>query len=327
MATSKRIFMTGASGYIGLRIIAFALEEGYTVHGLSRSPSSDAKLTALGAVPVRGDLSSHDVLRRESAAADAVIHLADAWLDNINDIRGYAAVVAIDGAAVDALAAGLAGTQKPFLVTSATSIVQPDPRGGETDEEGPARGPATAFNNRVACEGHALGLAAQGIQVCAVRLPPYVYGGGSSWTKMFMGVFAGLGEALYAGAGATCVTTVHVDDAARLYLLLLAKANTGVWKAGEVFNATARTDRTGRELVEAMAEALGVPARSVSFEELAEKGGETLAKFMTVEDRSNSAKAMRVLGWQPREIDILEDIKTGSYQAVAKELMEAAAKK
>ncbi|KAI1501584.1 NAD(P)-binding protein [Biscogniauxia marginata] len=325
MSESKRqrIFMTGAAGYIGSRITEFALAEGYEVHGLSRSPKSDAKLLALGAVPVRGDLGSFDVLRRESADADIVINLADPWADHIGDSRGYAVVVEIDAAAVNAIGDALRGTNKPLLITSGTAVVDPDPQGAETTETAPEN--THPINDRIACERNALALSKSGVNVCAIRLAPFVYGRGGSGVRLFMSMYANLGEVVYVGDGAKRTSVVHVDDAARLYLLAAGKAGAA-WTAGAIFNCTSSTEVTIRELAEAMAAALGVPARSLAREEAARKCGELVAAFMGMENRASSAKAVKELGWQPREPGVLEDITSGPYLAVAKELRGGIAK-
>lgn len=129
----QRIFMTGGSGYIGSAVTELAISCGYEVYSLSRTEASDAKLTALGATPVRGDLNSLDVLRQQSAAADIVFHLADSLTDDWG--QDYAKVVATDAAAVDAMGAGLEGTHKPFVVTSGSLVVAAT--GAETDEDSP----------------------------------------------------------------------------------------------------------------------------------------------------------------------------------------------
>ncbi|TVY33302.1 Uncharacterized protein LSUB1_G006744 [Lachnellula subtilissima] len=318
MASAKpqRIFMTGANGYIGSLITEFAISEGYTVIGLSRSEKSDTKLRNLGAIPVRGDLHTYDVLTRESAQADVVIHLADALAGNWG--MEYSEVVRIHNAAVDAIAEGLKGSGKPFIETSGSLVTAPDPNGGETIESSPLV--ETPLNNRIDSEKYSLAQCDKGIKVSALRLAPYVYGRGGSGVGVFMGTGAKNGEVTYVGDGSTCTTTVHVDDPARLYLLAIKNA-----KAGETYNATYETDVTSRALSEAMGEALGVPLRSLSFEDMASKMGQFFAKFLSAENRASNAKAVQELGWRPREKKILDDIKSGSYVELAKSLRKSTA--
>ena len=131
-----RIFVTGATGYIGGIITEQALAAGHVACGLSRSDAGDAKLRALGATAERGDLTTLDVLRQQSAQAEAVLHLAYI-LDWAMD---YEEILRLDAAAVDALGAPLRGTGKPFVITSGTAVVAPDPAGGETTEDSPTVG-------------------------------------------------------------------------------------------------------------------------------------------------------------------------------------------
>jgi nucleoside-diphosphate-sugar epimerase len=334
-ATQQRIFMTGANGYIGSVITEFAIAEGYHVTGLSRSEKGDSKLLSLGATPVRGDLSNHDVLTRESTKADIVIHLADALAQNID--KDYSVVVEIDNRAVDAIAEGLKGSGKVFIDTSGSLVSAADPNGGETNEGSPMW--EKPLNRRRDCEKHALKQCEKGIKAMAIRLAPYVYGRGGSGVRLFMARAVPAGEVTYVDEGATRVTTVHVDDAARLYLLAIKHG-----KAGEAYNATYETHITNRELAEAMGQALDLPVRSESFENTVKKMGGAFARMMGIEDestisrigtffaefrskenRASNAKAVKELGWQPKEKGIMEEIGSGSYVEVAVALRKPAA--
>ena len=307
----KRVFVTGATGYIGLVVVELAVAEGYTVHGLSRNESGDKKLTALGATPVRGDLSSFHVLERESAAADAVLHLAyihDFTLD-------YEQVLKADRDAVSALAEGLKGTGKPLIITAGTAIVDPDPAGGETDEDAPIS-KTFVLKDRIKSEQFALSLTDKGIIVVVLRLPPYVYGRGASFfVPQLLQLAAKAGESIYVDDGHLQTSDVHVDDAARLYLHAVTNA-----KSSGVFNGTGSTTVTLRQLAETIGAAVGVPVRSVSYEEAAKKWGDFLVAFVQFHNRASSAKATRVLGWHPKEVDMLTDITKGSYVELVKKL-------
>ncbi|KAE9399318.1 putative NAD dependent epimerase/dehydratase [Gymnopus androsaceus JB14] len=285
MTTSAKqhIFMTGAHGYIGSVITEFAIAEGYTVTGLSRSETSDAKLRSLGATPVRGDISTYDVLTRESANADIVIHLADTWRDHPDD---YPLVVRNDGLAVDAIAKGLKGSGKPFLVTSGSLVTALDPNGGETNESSPLK------ENPLNEPG----------------------------VRMFMMLANNTGEVAYVDDGSVKITTVHVEDAARAYLLAAKKG-----RAGEAYNVTYETDVTFRQLSEAMGQVLGLPVHSRSLEEMVKAGWiEFLIKFISTESRGSNAKAKKELGWEPKGKGILEEVTLGSYVELAKGLKPAA---
>ena len=306
-----RLFVTGATGYIGRVVTERALAEGHTVHGLSRNEEGDAKLRALGATPVRGDLTSLDVLRRESSEANAVLHLAyihDWGMD-------YEEILRIDAAAVYALGGILRGTEKGFVVTSGTAVVEPDPAGGETTEESPLS-ETFVLKDRIRSERHALRLSEDGVRVSAIRLPPYVYGrGGSYFVPMLMEMAAKAGESVYVDDGSLRTSGVHVDDAATLFLLAAMTA-----KAGDVFNGTGSTTTTLRELAEAIGAALELPVRSVSREEAEALWGQFLTAFVQFENRPSNRKAVRQLGWRPKGIDMLTDVRAGSYRDLARRL-------
>ncbi|KAI1166094.1 putative NAD dependent epimerase/dehydratase [Nemania serpens] len=322
----QRIFVTGATGYIGSRVTEFALREGYAVHGLSRTESGAAKLRALGAVPVRGDLSSLDVLRAEAAQADVVVHLADAWIDDFS--QPYDNVVKIDAAAVDAMATGLAqskSTRKLFLGTSGIGVVEPAADGGETDEGAPAN--KSPLNGRIRCERHVLSKAGDGngIRVVVMRLPPFVYGRGGSGVWLFLGTFAKLGFVVRVGEGLNRTSVVHVDDAARAYVLVLGRAGNDPSRAQDIYNVASTTQVNFREFTDAMAATMGFPVRELSTAEAAATAGPLIAGFFSDRVRGNSDKLRRELGWAPVEEGIVEDIRTGSYVEVAKVLKGAGA--
>ena len=311
----QQLFVTGASGYVGLVIIEFAIAQGYKVHGLSRTQDSDAKISNLGATPVRGDLTSLDVLRRESAEADAVLHLATAFELG----RGkFEDILPIDMAAVDAIAEGMAGSEKALVVTSGTLAAAADPTGAESTEDAPLQESPASARNKI--EAHALSLSSKGIRVMGIRLAAYVYGRGGSATKMFMGMSKQAGSVTCIDGGQNHITSVHVDDAARLYLLASQKG-----KAGELYNASAATDVTIRQLWEALADIMELPVRDITFDEAETEMGGFLPWFLKAENRASGAKARNELGWQPTETDILDDVSHGSYLAVAKAMREAPA--
>jgi len=307
------IFVTGATGYIGRAVIEHAIAQGHTVRGLSRTEQGDDLLRQLGATPVRGDLTTLDVLRKESSAADWVLHLAF-----IHDwTMDYEEVLRIDGAAVDALGEPLHGTGKALVITSGASLVEPDPAGGETSEDAPLS-QTNPVKDRIRSERHALGLASHGVQVSVIRLPGYVYGrGGSYFAPMLMQLAAKAKESVYVDQGTIRTADVHVDDAAELYLLAAKSA-----KPGDVFNGTGSTSVTLRALAEAIGAALEVPVRSVSRQEAEDKWGPFLTSFVQYPNRPSNRKAVEQLGWKPKEVDLLTDIKYGSYKDMAAKLRQ-----
>jgi len=309
-----QVFVTGATGYIGRVVTERALAEGHIVRGLSRSEEGDVKLKALGATAVRGELTNLEVLRQESARAEGVLHLA-----YIHDwSMDYEEVLRIDAAAVNALGQPLRGTGKALVITSGTAVVEPDPAGGETTEDSPLS-ETFVLKHRIRSERNALRLSEDGVRVTAIRLPPYVYGrGGSYFAPMLMQAAAKAGESIYVDDGHLCTSDVHVDDAAALYLLAMKSA-----KAGDVFNGTGSTKVTLRALAETIGAALHVPVRSVSREEAEVIWGPFLTAFVQFENRASNHKAVQQLGWQPTGVDMLTDIRSGSYRELVEQLQQS----
>ncbi|KAF2651930.1 putative NAD dependent epimerase/dehydratase [Lophiostoma macrostomum CBS 122681] len=313
---SKSLFITGGSGYIGSKIVEFAIADGYTVTALSRSEASDAKLRDLGASPVRGDLTTLDVLTREAAKADIVISIADSIAGDYGmsqEERGR-----INSAGMSALSEGLKGTNKLFINTGGSLLVAADPDGKETDESSPLW-PDKQFDT--GGERLAMSFQEKGIRVCSVRLAPYVYGRGGSGVLLFLSGAAKAGACTYVDEGAVRVTTVHVDDAARLYLLVAQKG-----RSGEAYNAVFENNVTQRQLSEAYAKVLDLPTRSIPYDAAESAMGKFIARFLSLENRASGAKARKELGWEPKaEKGILEEITTGSYVKVAENLRKSAA--
>ena len=310
MAPPKKVFITGGSGYIGSVVIEFAKAEGYSVTALSRSEASDAKLRDLGAKPVRGDLNSRYQILNESAKADIIIHLATAYTIGVGT---YEEAMPQDMAAVNAIAGGIGHSNKPLVICSGTLSVTPDPSGAETNEASPLDPHPMIDRGKV--ESHSFSLAGKGIRVVGVRLAPYVYGRGGSGVKLFMDMSSQADAVTCVDGGKNHTTTVHVDDAARLFLLAAHKG-----KSGEIFNASSSTDLTVRQLSDAIAAEIGVPVRDITYEEAVAQMGETFAWFLKAENRASGEKARKELGWEPQGVGILEDISKGSYQAVAEPL-------
>ncbi|KAJ5718078.1 hypothetical protein N7488_003724 [Penicillium malachiteum] len=302
--TGERIFMTGGSGYIGGVVIEQAIQQGYNVHALSRNAASDERIQALGATPVRGSLESYSVLQEQSAEADIVFHLADAWAGNFGKME-YAEVVRIDGGAVDAIGAGLKGTSKPLVTTSGTLVVEAHD-GLETNEESPLS--EAPLNDRIKSEQYALKLCDRGINVSVIRLAPWVYGRGGSGIRLFTSMFTSMNQVFYVDEGAASTSVVHVDDAAQLYFLAAKKA-----EPGDIFNAVSSTTVTARELATAIAHTANLPLKSLTFDEVTNLMGEFMARFLSTENRASAQKAKEKLGWKPRGLVILDDIEHGSY--------------
>lgn len=303
----QRLFITGGSGFIGSVVIQAARNQHKDVHALSRTEASDAKLKKLGATPVRGDLSSLEVLATQAALSDGVIHLATAHVptDNL-----FEKAVPEDIAVLDALAKGVAGTGKPIVTCSGTLSAQPDPSGGETDETAPLQ--PSPLQARYKVEAHALSLASQGVCATSVRIAANTYGRGGSIITQYMKTAKENGGVNCIDGGQNRITACHVDDCASLMLLVAEKG-----RPGEVYNAGSSTTTTTRELSEAIADVLQVPVRHLTSADAQNVLGEIGVFFVTQENRASGSKAREELGWDPKGVGLIEDVRGGSYTKVA----------
>jgi nucleoside-diphosphate-sugar epimerase len=305
-----KLFVTGASGYIGQVVVEHALRAGHAVEGLARNQEAAAKVSQLGATPVTGDLQSFDVLTAAASRADAVLHLA-----YIHDFSlDYSIVIDTELKAVTALAKGAQG--KPIIITSGTAFVAPAPDGGETDETAPIN-EGFVLGQRARAERAVLDLAKQGAHIVAVRLPPYVYGrGGSFFVPALLQQAVKHGVSAWVEGTVKHTSDVDVDDVARFYL---AAAKTA--PSGSLYICTGETDVTTRQLAETIGQAVDVPARGLPRAEVEKLWGEFLTAFVDYDNRASSAKAQRELGWRPQaKYGLLADITTGSYSELAKQL-------
>jgi len=219
----KTIFITGGSGYIGRTLIDLALSRGYTVHALSRSPRSDTILLSLGATPIRGDLTSLPTLTTSASQADIVISIADSLSSDYSLPRNER--FRINNAANNALAEGLAGTEKVLVTTGGSLHAAALPNHEMTDESSPGWPEGHwAASNLGGVQQRWLDM---GVRVCQVRLAPYVYGRGESGVGLFMRMWTQAGEGMVVDRGAMWTTTCHVDDAVELYLLVAERGRKG----------------------------------------------------------------------------------------------------
>jgi len=305
-----RIFITGASGYVGSVVSEKAIKGGHTVLGLTRSDASASKLEKIGGMPVLGKLEDLDLLTKMAKEADAVLHLG--FVHEFN--RPYEELLAIDINAIQAISKGLLHTNKALITTSGTGLVAAD-NGKETFEDSPIAN--EAVSHRVLSEQAALKFADEGVRVMVLRLAPHVYGrGGSYFVPMTMQAAAKCGFAPYVGDGMQMTTAADVDAAAELYLLAMEKG-----KAGSVFNCSTETDVRLKDMATAIGNALDIGTKSVTIEEASEIVGPFVTQFSQMENRASNQKAKRELGWQPApKFSLLDDIVKGSYRPFADKL-------
>jgi nucleoside-diphosphate-sugar epimerase len=295
-----KIFLTGATGYIGSHLAGRLLAEGNDVVGLARTEEAAFKLRSRGIRPLPGDMRDADRLTSAVQGADAVIHCAG--------IRGPEAANS-DRFAVDALLKGLAGSGKPFIYTGA-AFIYGDTGTGEAGEDTPLTDSAISAW-RGAVERDVLGPTPQGTQGVVLRIP-MVYGHASSFIPpRLIGLARAAGAAGYVGTGENWWSTVHIDDLVDLYVRVLTARVTGT-----VFNAAGPVVQWKR-LAEAVSRAAGTEGRTVawSVDDAAQVFG-PYARGFAENQRLSSARAQRELGWVPSGISLIDDLEHGSYTVV-----------
>ncbi|OLF18514.1 SDR family oxidoreductase [Actinophytocola xanthii] len=294
-----RLFVTGASGWIGSAVTDEFLANGHEVVGLARSDASAAALEAKGATPHRGSLEDLDSLAAGAADADGVVHLAFN-----HDFANYAAAGRTEHAAVRRMLDTLEGSGRPFLIASglASAVVG---RPVTEDDPSPFHG-ADAL--RGGSENLALEYADRGVRPVVLRFAPTVHGTGDSGFVAALAAIAGQrGVVGYIGDGSTRWAAVHRSDAARLVRLALTEA-----PAGARLHAVAETGIPSREIAGALGERLGLPTASVSQEDAPEHFG-WIARFFGMDIVASSTRTRELLDWAPTGPTLLEDIKAGAY--------------
>jgi len=295
-----RVFVTGASGWIGSAVVDELLVNGHEVVGLARSDASAAAVESKGAAVQRGDLDDLDSLRAGAEQADAVIHLAFK-----HDFDNYAASGAAERAAVEAFGDVLEGSGRALLLASGTAIPGLGRPLTEADAS-PFSGPDAM---RGGSEALAVSFVDRGIRPVALRFAPTVHGQGGD--HGFVAVLAGIaqrtGVAGYVGDGTNRWTAVHRLDVATMVRLALEKA-----PAGSVVHGVAEEGIETRVIAEALGAALGVPTASIAPDEAAAHFG-WIGGFFGLDVPASSARTRELLGWEPTHPTLLEDIAAGAY--------------
>lgn len=296
-----RVFLTGATGFVGSAVAQELIEAGREVVGLARSDAAVAKLEAAGIAAFRGDIDDRDSLRRGADAADGVIHTAFN-----HDFSTFAANCEADRAVIAALGEPLIRTGRALVVTSGIGVL---PQGALLDETiNPPTGPKA--HPRTASEHASVELSARGGDVRIIRLPPSTHGvGDHGFVPMLIGMGREKGRSGYIRAGENRWPAVHRRDAARLYRLALEKG-----AAGERYHAVAEEGVPFRAIAEVIARRLGVPLAGLTAEQAAAHFG-WFTHFAAMDVPASSARTRRALGWEPREIGLLEDIDSADYFA------------
>jgi nucleoside-diphosphate-sugar epimerase len=295
-----RVFVTGATGFVGSAVVQELIGAGHQVLGLARSDGAARALVAAGARVHRGDLEDLKSLVSGAAASDGVIHTGF-----IHDFAKFKAVCEIDRRAVEALGSALTGSDRPLIVTSGTGLLPPGRLA--TEDAAPVSGPNAL--PRIATEEAAEAVAARGVRVCVVRLPPSVHGDGDhAFVPILIGVAREKGAAAYVGDGNNRWPAVHQLDAAHLYRLVLEKG----FSAGARFHGVAEEGVPFRSIAEVIGRRLNVPVVSKTPEEAAGHFG-WFAHFASLDSPASSARTQEQLGWRPVQPGLIPDIDRPNY--------------
>ena len=295
-----RVFVTGATGFIGSAIVRELLEAGHNVTGLARSDQAAANLAAAGAEVYRGSLTDLDSLRAGAATADGVIHTA--YIHDFSPAGDPAGAARTDGRAIEALGETLAGSGKPLVVASGTALLAPGRPATEEDKM-----PDDTPHPRVS-EQVALRFAGRGVRVSAMRLPPSVHGQDDhGFVPALIGIARAKGLAAYVGDGSNRWAAVHRLDAARLFRLALESA-----PAGAQLHAVGDEGVPFRDIAEVIGRHLSLPVTGISRAEAdAHFGG--FALFASMDVPASSVITQQRCGWRPAQPGLIADLDAGHY--------------
>jgi nucleoside-diphosphate-sugar epimerase len=304
-----RVFVTGASGWIGSAVVPELIDAGHQVTGLARSDASAAALAAAGAQVHRGTLDDLDSLRSAAAASDGVIHLA--FKHDIAFSGGFQGAADADRLAIETFGEALADSDRPFVIASGTLGLAPGRVATERDGLGADSAPATLFGGaqaRLANAWMTLSLASRGVRSSVVRLPPTAHGDGDNgFMAALVGIARDKGVSGYIGDGSNRWPAVHRLDAAHLFRLALEQA-----PAGSVLHAAADEGVPIRAVAEVIGRHLDLPVVAISAEDAGEHFG-WLGTFIGLDSPASSTLTRELLGWYPTHPGLIDDLDKGHY--------------
>jgi nucleoside-diphosphate-sugar epimerase len=306
-----RVFVTGASGWIGSAVVGELIDSGHEVIGLARTDESAAAIVAAGAQAHRGSLDDLESLKSGAAASDGVIHLA--FNHEVAFSGNFKAAADADRRAIETFADVLAGSGRPLVIASGTlglrvGHVATELDGHDLEIQTQLAGHGDGPRTRHETAEFTLALASRDIRSSVVRLPPTNHGDGDKgFITQLVGIARATGVAGYLGDGANRWPAVHRLDSAHLFRLAVESA-----PAGSTLHAVADEGVALRDIAEAMGRHLNLPVAAIP----AEKAGEHftwLAGFVGVDSPASSALTRELMNWEPTRPGLLEDLDEGHY--------------
>jgi len=293
-----RVFVTGATGFIGTAIVQELLSAGHQVLGLARSDASAQKLIDAGAEVHRGDLENLDSLRSGAAQADGVIHAGF-----IHDFTRFAEVCEVDKVAIKTIGEVLQGFDRPFIVTSGTALISPGKLA--TEDMIPPFNPAWPRASEQAADS----VTEKGVLAAVVRLSPSVHGDDDQhgFVPILVNIAKEKGFSAYIGEGQNRWNAVHRLDAARLFRLALENATPGAR-----YHATSEKAITVKSIAEAIGKQLNLPVKTITPEAAGEHFG-WFAQMASIDCPASSSCTQEKLNWLPTHSTLLNDIENGVY--------------
>lgn len=317
-----KVFITGATGFIGSAIVKELISAGHGVVGLARSEASARSLVAVGAQVHRGTIEDLDCLRRGAAAADGVIHTAYFHAFSHASLsmrlrvmfggspssivmRFMGAAAETDRRALETLGKALAGPDRPLVAAFGTMAMKP----GRLATEEEAFDPHSVGSRRGATEDTMQSLASLGVRATVIRLPPLVHGEGdrAGFAPQLIAIARKKGESAYVGDGQNRWPAVHRLDAARLFQLALEKGS-----AGATYHAVAEEGIPFQDIAEVIGRRLNVPVVGKSLKEVAGQSS-WLASFVANDNPASSKLTQERLGWSPTHVGLIPDLDRPGY--------------